>query len=153
MDYSESWLFFSRMFSAVVCQWLVVPLFSFPSIQSYAKGLLQYYDSIITILGEYADFQKHTPLYYLLAFKEKVHVGPWIENTSTSSASCLEASIITNSELLWHFNRMFSFHLSSSLSLSLSLFLCPSFSFSHFHEQLNSILSSITSLTLWLRMT
>lgn len=38
------------------------PLLSFPSIQSYAKGLLQYYDSIITISGEYADFSKHTSL-------------------------------------------------------------------------------------------
>lgn len=46
----------------VVCQWLVAPLFSFPSIQSYAKGLSQYYDSIITILEDYADFRNHTSL-------------------------------------------------------------------------------------------
>lgn len=44
-----------------------------PSTQSYAKGLLQYYDSIITISGEYADFQKHTSLLSLSSQRENTY--------------------------------------------------------------------------------
>ncbi len=63
---------YSRMFLIllVVCRWPVAPLLSFPSIQSHAKGLLQYYDSIITLLEEYADFQKHTSLLSLSSQRE-----------------------------------------------------------------------------------
>lgn len=58
------------------------------------------YYSITTALLQYREnmqtSEKSTPLYYLLAVKEEIHVGPWIENMSTLSTSCLKASIITN---------------------------------------------------------
>lgn len=94
------------------------------------------YYSIMTALLQYREnmqISKSTPLYYLLAVKEKIHVGPWIENTSTLSTSCLKASVIQtvklNGELLWHFNRMSSPSLSLYLSFSVSLTLSLSLTF------------------------
>ncbi len=97
--------------------------------------------------GEKIKTSQNTSLGSLSAVKEKIHVGPWMANTSTLSTSCVKASVITNCQTngeLWHFNRMFSCHLSSPPAIFLSLSLS-------FHEQLNSyspVLPSNLSLTL-----
>lgn len=59
-------------------------LLSFPSIKSNAKGMLEYDESIIKILGQYADVQT-TLFSHLLA--EIIHDAPWIEYTGTCLVS------------------------------------------------------------------
>lgn len=98
---------------------------SFPSIQSHAKGL-QYHDSIISVLGGKCRLTQSTPLdNFSTEKKERTHGASWKydwKHEHIVSVLSQQQAVQLNSELLWHFNRMFSSFSPSCHSLFHALF-------------------------------